>query len=95
MSLIRDTKESEKTVETIGEIIREAMADRGFSIAEVASRIGIGRQTFSRKLNGHVDFSASEITSLGEVVGVPAWELVRRAEESLTTTALTRGDDAA
>ena len=95
MSPIRDTKESEKTVETIGENVREAMADRGFSIAEVASRIGIGRQTFSRKLNGHVDFSASEITSLGEVVGVPAWELVRRAEESLKTTALTRGDDAA
>lgn len=94
MSPIRDAKESEKTVETIGEIVREAMADRGFSIAEVASRIGIGRQTFSRKLNGHVDFSASEIMSLGEVVGVPAWELVHRAEESLKTTALTRGDDA-
>ena len=69
-------EESEKTVETIGEIIR---ADRGFSIAEVASRIGIGRQTFSRKLNGHVDFSASEITSLGEVIGVPEWELLYRA----------------
>ena len=79
LSPIRDTEESEKSVETISEIVREAMADRGFSIAEVASRIGIGRQTFSRKLNGHVDFSASEITSLGEVVGVPGWELLCRA----------------
>ena len=92
-------EESEKTVETIGEIIREAMADRGFSIAEVASRIGIGRQTLSRKLNGHVDFLASEIASLGEVIGVPEWELLYRArvraEESLATAALTRGGDAA
>ena len=79
LSPIGDMEESEKTLETIGEIVREAMADRGFSIAEVASRIGIGRQTFSRKLNGHVDFSASEITSLGEVVGVPEWELLYRA----------------
>lgn len=61
--------------------IREKIAARGLSTAIVAKRLGIGRQTFSRKLNGHVDFSLSELTRLAEILGTTVADLMCRADQ--------------
>lgn len=61
--------------------IREKIAAHGLSTAIVAKRLGIGRQTFSRKLNGHVDFSLSELTRLAEILGTTVADLMRRADQ--------------
>ena len=61
--------------------IREQIAAHGLSTTIVAKRIGIGRQTFSRKLNGHVEFSLSELTRLAEVLGTTVADLMCRADQ--------------
>lgn len=61
--------------------IREKIAAHSLSTAIVAKRLGIGRQTFSRKLNGHVDFSLSELTRLAEILGTTVADLMCRADQ--------------
>lgn len=61
--------------------IRERVADRGLTQAEIARALGIGRQTFSRKLNGHGDFSVSELTRLAEILGTTVADLMQRADQ--------------
>ena len=65
----------------IASAIREQIAAHGLSITIVAKRLGIGRQTFSRKLNGHVEFSLSELTRLAEVLGTTVADLMCRADQ--------------
>lgn len=65
----------------IASAIREQIAAHGLSITIVAKRLGIGRQTFSRKLNGHVEFSRSELTRLAEVLGTTVVDLMCRADQ--------------
>ena len=61
--------------------IRERSADHGLTQASIARALGIGRQTFSRKLNGHVDFSLSELTRLAEILGTTVADLMCRADQ--------------
>ena len=61
--------------------IREKIAAHGLSTVIVAKRLGIGRQTFSRKLNGHVDFSLSELIRLAEILGTTVADLMCRADQ--------------
>lgn len=61
--------------------IREKITAHGLSQAETAQALGIGRQTFSRKLNGHVDFSLSELTRLAEVLNTTVADLMQRADQ--------------
>ena len=61
--------------------IREKIAAHGLSATIVTKRLGIGRQTFSRKLNGHVDFSLSELIRLAEILGTTVADLMCRADQ--------------
>lgn len=61
--------------------IRECVADHGLTQASTARALGIGRQTFSRKLNGHGDFSVSELTRLAEILGTTVADLMQRADQ--------------
>ena len=68
-------------MEAITTVIREKIAAHGLSQAETAQALGIGRQTFSRKLNGHVDFSLSELTRLADVLNTTTAALMLRADQ--------------
>lgn len=61
--------------------IRERAAEKGLTQAAIARALRIGRQTFSRKLNGHNDFSVSELTLLAEILGTTIAELMQRADQ--------------
>lgn len=61
--------------------IRERVADHGLTQAAAARALGIGRQTFSRKLNGRGDFSVSELTRLAEILGTTVADLMQRADQ--------------
>lgn len=58
--------------------IRERIAEKGLTQAAAARAIGIGRQTFSRKLNGRGDFSVSELARLAKVLGTTIVDLMQR-----------------
>ncbi len=61
--------------------IRERIVERGLTQAAAARALGIGRQTFSRKINGRGDFSVSELTCLADFLGTTIIDLVQRAEQ--------------
>ena len=61
--------------------IRERVAENGLTQAAAARALGIGRQTFSRKLNGHGDFSVSELTRLAELLGTTVADLMQCADQ--------------
>ncbi len=61
--------------------IRERVAENGLTQAAAARALGIGRQTFSRKVNGHGDFSVSELTRLAELLGTTVADLMQRADQ--------------
>ena len=61
--------------------IRERVAENGLTQATASRALGIGRQTFSRKLNGHGDFSVSELTRLAAILGTTVADLMKRADQ--------------
>lgn len=61
--------------------IRQSIAEKGLTQAAAARALGIGRQTFSRKLNGRSDFSASELARLAELLGTTVAALMQHAEQ--------------
>lgn len=70
--------------------IRAQMGARGWTVTALAEAVGLKRPYLSQRLNGHAEFKTGELASIGAVLGVPAWELMRRAER---TAALAAPDD--
>ena len=62
-------------------VIRELAVEKGLTQAAAARAIGIGRQTFSRKINGRGDFSVSELTRLADLLGTTIVDLMQRADQ--------------
>lgn len=63
--------------------IRAQMEARGWTVTALAEAVGLKRPYLSQRLNGHAEFKTGELASIGAVLGVPAWELMRRAEAEL------------
>lgn len=78
-------------MEGLSTAIRESIAGHGLTIAVAAKRLGIGRQTFSRKLNGHADFSVSELARLAGILDTTVADLMQRADQ--IANALAAPDD--
>ena len=68
-------------MEGLSTAIRQSIAEKGLTQAAAARVIGIGRQAFSRKLNGHSDFSVSELKRLAKLLGTTVVDLMQRAEQ--------------
>lgn len=69
----RDTMSISQTVKTI-------LAENNKSVSDIAPQIGVTRQTFSRKINGHSHFSYNELSNLSTILGVPLVEIIARTE---------------
>lgn len=65
----------------IGSLIKKEMKLRGISVKDLVERISLERTAVSERLNGHKDFKSSELAEIGSVLGIPASELMRRAEQ--------------
>ena len=60
--------------------VRAAVAEKRVTQVALATAISATRKTLSRKMNGKSPFGASELERIGQILGVPASELMRRAE---------------
>ena len=65
-------------------LVRGMLAEKQVSRGEAAKLVGLSRTAFSKRVNGHVPFLFDEVTSLSASLGVPASELMRRAEQRQT-----------
>ncbi len=50
--------------------LKARMVELGFTAAQIADMLGISRQSFSLKLNNKVEFKASEITKISDVLSI-------------------------
>lgn len=57
-------------------LLRAAMAEKGFTQAQLARAIGISANSMSRKINGRRDFSLSEVAAITEVLNLQAPQLI-------------------
>lgn len=65
----------------ISTAIRELAAERGMGLGAVADAAKMRRrQTFSEKLNGHSEFTISELVRISEALGLSPQSLLARAE---------------
>lgn len=72
----------------ISTAIRELAAERGMSLGAVAHAAKMRRrQTFSEKLNGHSEFTISELARVSEALGLSPQSLLARAEGAGPDTA--------
>ncbi|MCD4549699.1 helix-turn-helix domain-containing protein [Schaalia sp. lx-260] len=67
--------------------VRAEIARQNLKIIQLASLTGLKREYLSARLNGHKELTVNELHSIGRVLGIPAWELLRRAEESQSALA--------
>jgi len=63
------------TVE-VADKVAAAILRSGKSKSHVANASGIPLTTFIRKINGHSDFSLSEINSIAQVLGISCAHLI-------------------
>lgn len=81
--------------EALASEVRAEAARQRLAGTAIAEHLGYTKQTVSQKLNGRIAITVVDLFAIGKLLHVPAAEIYRRAEESLTTAALTRGGDAA
>ena len=62
--------------------IRAEMGRKRLGPSEIADKTGINRKRISNSINGHRDLTVTELVSISAAMQVPAWELLRRAQEA-------------
>ena len=71
---------SDQQVQALARVIRGALATAGVQQTEAATKTGIPLGTLRRRLAGGTEFTVHEFFAIADVVGVPASELVERAQ---------------
>lgn len=65
--------------------IRTLAAEKGIALGDLAERSGMRRrQTFSEKLNGHSEFTVSELIRIAESLDVSPQDIFSTAEREVT-----------
>ncbi|MDN6428427.1 MAG: helix-turn-helix transcriptional regulator [Propionibacterium sp.] len=62
--------------------IRAEMGRRNVGPSEIAESTGINRKRISNTINSHREPTLTELVEIGEALGVPAWEILRRTQEA-------------
>lgn len=61
--------------------LRAELARQGKSMAWLAEKVGVTPGTISRWLSGARAVNLDALDLIGKALGVPAWQLMRRADE--------------
>lgn len=69
--------------EAVAAEVRAEMARQSLTTSTIADRIGVRRATIATRINGLAAFRSSELHGVARVLGLPAAELVARAELAL------------
>lgn len=61
--------------------VREAVAAKGITVAELVITTGIARATLYRKLDSHGDFDVEELAKIAAATDTTVGAIIARAEE--------------
>ncbi|WP_146032368.1 helix-turn-helix domain-containing protein [Actinomyces qiguomingii] len=67
--------------------IRAEMARRGITGTALADEVSLKRPYLSLRLNEHADLKVGELVAIGDALGVPGWELLRRSRRPQSVAA--------
>ena len=56
------------------DLLNNKIKDSGMTVVSIARKTGVSRETIYNKLNGSVEFKASEILSISDALGLSAKE---------------------
>jgi transcriptional regulator with XRE-family HTH domain len=73
---------SSKFLTHLGETVRTRRARLGISQEEFANRCGVHRTYVGKVERGEQNVSMASLERIAKGLGVPAWQLVREAEEA-------------
>lgn len=73
----------ENLTQALAAVLRAEQGSQNVTARELAERTGFAEVSISRWLNGHRDLNTEKLEKLAAALGVPAWELMRRAQERL------------
>ena len=62
--------------------VRAELARQEMTVTDLANRLGWRYETLRSRVNEATEFKDTEITAVGMALGVPGWELMRRAAEA-------------
>lgn len=51
------------------ERVKAIMSEMGLNIAEMASKLGVSREVLSRKLNGHINWTLTDLVTIRDMSG--------------------------
>lgn len=71
----------------LGTEIKAEMTRRKMKLDVLAQTLGVTRNTASKKINGHSDWTYTELQKVSDLFGVSMSELVKRAENAPSITA--------
>lgn len=74
------SKEKDRLNSTYG-IINKSPTLRGATYGEIASYLGVSRQSVGNKMHGNSEFTLNEVLILYDVYGVSIWDLKNIIEE--------------
>ncbi|MDY5159543.1 helix-turn-helix domain-containing protein [Actinotignum urinale] len=67
---------------SIASEVRAEIARKNITVQDLAEKTNLKRSYLSQRLNEHKEFYVDELMNVSRTLNVPAWELVRRAEEN-------------
>ena len=62
--------------------VRAELARQEMTVTDLANRLGWRYETLRGRVSEATEFKDTEITAVGMALGVPGWELMRRAAEA-------------
>lgn len=74
------TNPPKSVTESVNDIVIVELRARGISHSSAAKALGIGRDTFARRLSGPQGFTAAELERVATLIGLAPSELLSRAE---------------
>lgn len=75
------TKSPSTVTAALGRIIDYTLRDKRISRSEVASKLGIGRETLRRRIEGAEGFTMAELEGVAALLGSTPAALVMQAED--------------
>lgn len=66
----RATRKRKRGDKVNEKLLKARIVEKGFTQSEIAEKIGISATAFNNKITGKVDFKASEISKLSDILDI-------------------------
>ena len=77
----------------IGNEIRKRAIDQGLTLGQLATQSGLKYPYFSKRLNGHKDFTIGELEQIAQTLGTHAWQIMQTHHNPALAATVNEGEE--